>query len=103
MQFNDWESRLYSTVCADANSHLALDREIGVRIILQLIAGISDFTAKKTGVDRTAHAELLDHAGSNAADFVSHDGVASCAAQTRDFHLTRLTLVQRHPIPCFAQ
>ena len=86
MQFDDWESRLYSTICADANSHLAFNCEIGVRTVLQRFSGIPDFTAEKTGVDRTAHAELLYHAGPDAADFISHDGVAGRAAQTRNFH-----------------
>jgi hypothetical protein len=95
MQFNDWESRLDFPTRADTNGHLAFDREIGVRIVLQHFTGIPDFTAEKTGVDRTAHAELLDHAGPDAADFVSHDGVAGRTAQTRNFHLNGVGLVQR--------
>jgi hypothetical protein len=58
MQFNDWESRLYFTVCADTNGHLALDREIGVRIILQLVV----FGARAISIDGLITPGLSDSA-----------------------------------------
>src|SRR4051812_14704787 len=103
MQFNDRESRLDRPVSADANSHLALNCEIGVRTVLQRFSGIPDFTAEQTRVDRAAHAELLDHARSDAADLVSSDGVAGRAAQTRYLHLDRVGLVQRQYTRRFAK
>src|ERR1700757_4187757 len=103
MQFNDRESRLDSAVGADANGHLTLNREIGVRIVLQRFSGILDLTTEKTRVDWTAHAELLYHTGSDAADLVSHDGIAGFAAQTRNLRLDGVGLVQRQQIPCFGE
>src|SRR5258707_5455038 len=103
MQFNDWESCADSTVRADANGHLALYLEIGVGIVLKPFSGIPDFTAEKTYVDRTAHAELLDHARSDATDLVSHDRFAGVAMQTRNFHLDGVGIMQRQPIPCFGE
>src|SRR5260370_21563931 len=66
-------------------------------------SGIPDFTAEKTCVDRTAHAELLDHAGPDATDLVSHDGIARVATQTRNFHLDGVGIIQCQPIPCFGE
>src|SRR5260370_7040407 len=103
MQFNNWESCADSTVRADANGHLALYREIGVGIVQKPFSGIPDFSAEKACVDRTAHAELVDHAGSDATDLVSHDRVAGAATQTRNFHLDGVGLIQRQPIPCFGE
>src|SRR5258708_13366438 len=97
MQFNDRKSRLDSAVRTNANGHLALDREVGKGVVLQRFSGILDFTAEKTRVNRTAHAELLDHAGSDAADLVSHDRIAALAAQTGNTHLTRLALAHSQP------
>jgi hypothetical protein len=58
MQFNDWESCADSTVRADANGHLALYREIGVRIILQLVV----FGARAISTDGLITPGLSDSA-----------------------------------------
>jgi hypothetical protein len=58
------------------------------------LAGTTEFAAKQSRVDRTAHAELLDHARADATDLIPSYCVASGAAQVSGFHLNIVGFIE---------
>jgi len=94
VQFNHGKGRGDLTVKSDPKRHLAFDRGIGISFVPKRRAGIVEFAAKQSRMDRTTHAELFDYTSPNATDFVPDDSIATDATKVGEFHLDVVSLVK---------
>ena len=54
-------------------------------------------------MDGTTHAELLDHAGTDAANFVTNDVIAGLASQPSDAELQRVSIIKAERVASFSK
>lgn len=76
-----------SRVRADMERHLAFDREIRIGAVRKRVSRTTELIFEEAGMDRAAHPELCDHAGVDASDLVTGNGIAFGATQARQLCL----------------
>lgn len=95
MKFDDRKGRDNCAIGADTQCHFAFNRKIGVSRMGERGPRMMEFILEEACMNRAAHAELLDHAGSNASNLVASDSISFCATQGRHLGLNIIGFPER--------